>query len=169
MEGFSLLSVLILFGAAQGLILVIAINRIKNRNRDANRILSAFILLISLVLLSRLVYVEGVSIWTAYPHLFLIPDIPLLLYGPIFYFYIRSLLMEPQAPAVKWWVHFIPAALHILLMSFYLLESRAAYFQRLVEGDLWEVPYVGFIALGQMAIYLWMSYRIFNTLSLIHI
>ncbi len=160
MAGITPLSILILFGAIQGLILAVAINRIRDRNRPANRILAVFILLISLVLFSRLVYAESISIWRTYPHLFLLPDIPLLLYGPIFYFYIRTLLSRPVEGFSRWWLHFLPAAGHFLLMALYLLESREVYFRRLMTLDLWEVPYISFIALLQMAIYLWISYRL---------
>lgn len=160
MGNFSILSALILFGAVQGLILVVAINRIKDRNREANRILSFFILLISLVLASRLVYGEGVSIWLTFPHLFLLPDITMFLYGPLFFLYIKSLLLQGSQKFSKNWAHFIPFFFHLLLLSYYLLESKERYLKRLMTGDLWEVPYAEFASLLHIAVYLILSFFI---------
>ncbi len=163
MENLSFLSVLILFGFVQGLILVAAINRIKDRNIESNRILSALILLISLVLLSRLVYGKGVTIWMAWPHLFLLPDITMFLYGPLFYLYIKSLLLENKSKISENWFHFIPFGLHLILLSYYLFESKEKYLNRLMTGDLWEVPYAEYASLLHIAIYLGLSFFIFKT------
>ena len=161
MGEFPFLSVVIFFGAVQGIILVFAINQINNANQLANRVLSIFVLLISLVLFSRLVYVEGTTIWLTYPHLFLIPDITLFLYGPLFYLYILYLLKPNDSPLSKHWLHFILFFCHLIVLGFYLLESKAVYLKRLMTGDLWEVPYVSFLSLLQIAIYVVWSYFIF--------
>ena len=155
-------SILILFGALQGMILALAIVRIKDRNKDANRLLAFFVLLISLVLLSRLVYEEGITIWQSWPHLFLIPDLPMFLYGPVFYFYIKKLLLVRRAIEKWWWLHFIPFSAHLIILSYYCFESRATYLNRLMSGNLWEVPGAGIAALLQMGVYLWVSFSIFK-------
>lgn len=160
MEGITWISVFILFGAFQGLILAIAINRIKDRNLLANRLLTFFILLISIVLISRLVYEEGVTIWQTWPHLFLIPDLPMFLYGPILYFYIKSLLLKKSEEETNWWLHFIPFAAHLLVLSYYCFESREVYLNRILTGDLWEVPYAAWASLLHIAIYLLWSHTI---------
>lgn len=162
MQKINLLSALILFGTVQGVILAIALNNIKNRNRSANRILAVFILLISVVLLSRLVYVEGISIVRQYPRLYLIPDIPMFLYGPLFYFYIRSLLHQDKFKLNKSWPHFIPAFVHIVIMSVYIFESREEYLRRLVQNDLIELPWSPFLAIFQSAVYILYSYIIYK-------
>lgn len=160
MQKINLLSALILFGTLQGVILAIALNNIKNKNHPANRILAVFILLISVVLLSRLVYVEGISIVRQYPRLYLIPDLPMFLYGPLFYFYIRSLLHRDKFK--NWWLHFIPALIHILIMSVYLFESREEYIRRLTQNDLIELPWSPFLAIFQSAVYIIYSYIIYK-------
>ena len=157
---FSVLSTLILFGAIQGLVLVVAINRIKDRDKEANQLLSWFILLISLVLVSRLVYVEGMALWQRWPHLFLIPDITMFLYGPLFYLYIKKLLRSTPIQLYKYWPHFIPFVLHMLVLGYYLLEPKTVYMDRLMTGKLWEVPYAGFASLIHIAIYWRISYAL---------
>jgi len=162
MQKINLLSALILFGSVQGVILAFALNHIKKRNRSANRILAIFILLISLVLLSRLVYVEGFPLVRQYPRLYLIPDIPLFLYGPLFYFYIRSLLNRDTITLKKSWLHFLPSLIHILIMSVYLFESREEYIRRLMQSDLIELPWAPFLAIFQAAVYVFYSYIIYR-------
>jgi AraC-like DNA-binding protein len=162
MQKINLLSALILFGTLQGVILSVALNNIKKKNRTANRILAVFIFLISITLLSRLVYVEGVSIVNKYPHLYLIPDIPMFLYGPLFYFYIKSLLNKDAISIRKVWPHFIPALIHILIMSVYLFESRMEYAQRLMENNLIELPWAPYLAILQSGIYIVYSYAIYK-------
>ena len=116
-----MLSAIILFGGLQGLLLAFALMRLKEGEHTTNRLLSAFLLLISLVLFSRLVYVEGIDIWQKYPHLFLLPDIPMFLYGPLFYLYIRRLLGKNKLTAWRLGVHFIPALAHFSVLAFYLV------------------------------------------------
>lgn len=154
MTGHFILSAIILFGGVQGLLLVVALHRLQDANRSANRILSVFILLLTLVLFSRLVYVDGVEIWKKYPHLFLLPDIPMFLYGPLFYLYIRRLMGFEKLERWRLWVHFIPAALHLSVLLFYLFETREAYMQRLATGNLIELPIAVWASLAQMAVYL---------------
>ncbi len=162
MSGQYLLSSIILFGGIQGLFLVFTLQRIKSANQSANRILSIFVSLISLVLFSRLVYVEGVEIWKEYPHLFLLPDIPMFLYGPLFYFYIEKLIGEKEKRRKANWQHFIPAILHSSILIFYLFESKATYLLRLNTGDLIELPYAVWGSLSHMAIYLYFGYALFQ-------
>lgn len=162
MEGITFVSIIIFYGALQGLILAFSINRIKDRNQQANRLLAFFILLISLVLFSRLVYEKGVTIWQTWPHLFLLPDLPMFLYGPIFYFYIKKLLLKPAKKYKYWWLHFIPFATHLFILSYYCLESRAVYLNRIIHGNLWEVPYAAWASSIHIALYLGWSYTIFR-------
>lgn len=162
MTGFMILSAIILFGGVQGLLLVLALHRLNDANQAANRILSSFVLLISLVLFSRLVYVDGVEIWKQYPHLFLLPDIPMFLYGPLFYFYIRRLMGAEEWKGWRLWLHFVPAALHFGILGFYLFESRAEYLQRLMAGNLIELPYIVWASLAHIAVYLSLGYFLYR-------
>ena len=154
MSGYFILSSIILFGGVQGLLLVFALHHLSGANRPANRILSIFVLLISLVLFSRLVYVDGVEIWKEYPHLFLIPDIPMFLYGPLFYLYVRRLIGSGKLEGWRLWAHFIPAALHCCVLGFYLMDTKVEYMQRLATGNLIELPFAVWASLLHMAIYL---------------
>jgi len=161
MKNVNFLSLIVLFGSLQGFILSVVVFRIKDANQKANRFLALFVFLISAVLVSRLVYVEGFTIWRTYPHLFLLPDLPLLFYGPAFYLYLRR-VTSPVEASFREAVHFFPGLLHIFLMSFYLFESGPEYMQRMNEGRLLEVPYIEFISLFQIGIYLIAGIRLIN-------
>lgn len=163
MTGFMIFSAIILFGGIQGLLLVLALSRLNGANRAANRILSGFVLLISLVLFSRLVYVEEVEIWKQYPHLFLLPDIPLFLYGPLFFLYVRRLMGAEELKGWRLWLHFVPAVMHFAILAFYLLETRAEYLQRLMAGNLIELPYIVWASLAHIAFYLGRAYLLYRT------
>ncbi|MCG8329999.1 MAG: helix-turn-helix domain-containing protein [Chitinophagales bacterium] len=157
------MTAIILLGGVQGLLLVLAIRRLDNANHPANRILSTLVLMIALVLFSRLVYVDGVEIWQQYPHLFLLPDIPMFFYGPLLYLYICRLVGVKEIRKWQLGLHFVPAALHLLILSYYLFESREVYMQRLVSSNLIELPYVVWLALGHLAVYLVLGYVLFRS------
>lgn len=111
MSSFDWLKALLLFGVLQGGLLVVAINRLPQRNKTANRILSVFILLITVTLLWRLVDTQGVVQLIAG----IIQDEIIFLYGPVFYLYTKALLTTGQISFKQWRLHLIPAGVYLVL------------------------------------------------------
>lgn len=163
-----IISIIILYGAVQGLLLTYALSRSPESAGTANRILMLFVLLISMVLFSRLIYVEGTVIWQKYPHLFLIPDIPMFMYGPLLYFYFVSRLTEIHISWKRAAWHFLPAAVHLLILLSYLPESSETYLRRLQTADLWEYPTVNLIAFLQLTAYWVASVRLLSQFRASH-
>jgi hypothetical protein len=86
---FDFISVVLIAGAAQGLLLSIALITIPRGNRLANRILSLLLMLFSInISLHTLTYTRFLF---RVPHLAK-ADAPLpFLFGPLFYFYVKAL------------------------------------------------------------------------------
>ncbi|MCB0642848.1 MAG: hypothetical protein KDC44_14465, partial [Phaeodactylibacter sp.] len=152
---------LLLLAAFQGLLLIVAINTLQDYNRDANRLLSFLILLISLVLIGRVSTYDR-DIFQLYPKLLLVPDLLYFLYAPVFYLYIRRLLL-PEARNWNWsmLLHFLPFMLQ-LLVYLPLLGMEPGHFISL-NTDLslrWVFVLSGGIAFIYNLLYWWWCWRI---------
>lgn len=104
-------SVIILLGIAQGIFLFVSLQQIKEVNKEANRLLSAFILLISLTMIGR--FLLELDVDSVFLSFLALPDSIIFLYGPILYFYLQRLLLKPVKRAHVL-AHFIPAILFII-------------------------------------------------------
>ncbi|MGB0525551.1 MAG: hypothetical protein ACPGJS_21420, partial [Flammeovirgaceae bacterium] len=112
--GFTFYTYILMFSALQGFLLIIAVNRLQNNNREANYLLSIIILLISLALFGR-VSTYPREVFQAFPKLILVPDLAVyFVYGPLFLFYIQKLLTIQPKSAKTRWAHFIMAGIHVL-------------------------------------------------------
>ncbi len=160
MNGYSLLSLVTCFGGLQGIVLVLAISRNRGPNREANRILSVLILLISLVLLGSLMNANDRALVRQYPHLVFFLDFPLMAFGPLIYLYTRSLLTGKPLKDGYGWRHFLPLGLHLIHLGRYFFESKSAILARLATKDFPMAPFVIVFATVQIGGYLIASYRL---------
>ncbi len=122
---YSIYDLLLLFSAFQSILLIIAISSLQDYNRRANRWL-----IIALGFTGLMVFVRVVSDYSAvaqqYTKLLFLPDFVLLLYAPLFYFYIRKLLFKGSKLPPRWWIHFLPAiGQFFLYLPFFLMDSKA--------------------------------------------
>ena len=115
------ITVIVLLGAAQGIFLSIGLFFIQSQNKTANRLLSLFILSVSLALIGRLELEMGV--FNVHPELFLFQDIVLFLFGPLLYLYIRQLLDLSFKLNRIHLLLFLPAIVHVLMMSYTVFLS----------------------------------------------
>ena len=90
----NILKALILFGAFQGALFIIAINFLPKQNQSANRWLSIFIFLINFNLIQHVVPTEGVTKIVVR----IILNVIFLLYGPVFYMYVNRLIVTSPLP-----------------------------------------------------------------------
>ena len=153
------LNFILIGGALHGIFLLFAINTIKDRNSGANRYLSALIGLISLALIGRLTFDNALI--QAFPHILMLPDFILFLFGPILYLYIHNLLIGTDPTR---WPHFVPAGIHYCYMLFIGFRSPAALWELILSGTLVTPMYVLMISgILQNGFYVWGSYRqLFN-------
>src|SRR5438046_2691324 len=120
----NLLAVLNLLGAAQGLLLTLALLRAKGGDRTANRILAALTITISIV-------VSGAVLLTTnyvfmFPHLSRLHHPFVFLGGPLLFLYIRTLTSNEKRFAKKDFFHFAPFALCLIYLLPYYFQGRDA-------------------------------------------
>ncbi|GAB2943332.1 hypothetical protein GCM10027048_04950 [Hymenobacter coalescens] len=147
---YSLYDLLLLFSCFQGVLLVVAIPSIQQANRVANRWLLALLALGAAFTLLKVVSSYR-DVANAFPTLQLVPDLIWFLYGPLFYFYLRSLLFEVRIDWQRRAYHFIPAGLQLLVYLPYFLLDGYEFQLKLVSHDaLLRVVLLsaGLVALG---------------------
>lgn len=143
---------ILLIAAIQGFILIIAINKLQNNNRKANRILSAILLLVSFSLLGR-VAVNYRDIFSETPSIYLASDIVLFSYAPLFYAYLQELLTI-QVKIKSKWLPFVPFLIHTCIYAYLILLPKQTFIDRMVDNDfMWIFASVGTISLAYNMIY----------------
>lgn len=116
----SFLAVLNLLGAAQGVLLALAL--LTTGNKTANRLLAALTLTISII-------VSGAVLLTSnyvfvFPHLSRIHQPFVFLAGPLLFLYIRELTAREPRFEKKDLLHFIPFVVCLIYLLPYFLQSR---------------------------------------------
>ena len=119
----TVLAILNLVGAAQGLLLTVALLRVKGGNQTANRLLAALTLTISIVV--------GGAVLVSTNYVFALPQLSRLhhpfvfLAGPLLFLYIKALTTGEQPIAKKYFFHFVPFTLCLLYLLPYFFQGRA--------------------------------------------
>lgn len=150
---------ILLIAAIQGFILIMAINKLQNNNRKANRILSAILLLVSFSLLGR-VAVNYRDIFSETPSIYLASDIVLFSYAPLFYAYLQELLTI-QVKIKSKWLPFVPFLIHTCIYAYLILLPKQTFIDHMVDNDfMWIFASVGAIALCYNMIYWLKSLKI---------
>lgn len=159
---FSLYTFILIFAAVQGILLMLAINRLQNNNRRANNILSLLILMISIALLARVsTYSREAFQWQ--PKLLLIPDFIFFTYGPVFLSYIQKLLTLKPKPLRQRWVQFIPAISHFLAYLPLFFMDKDTFITKVVDRELHLIfAIAGVLALAFNAYYWWRCVVVIN-------
>ncbi len=144
---------LLYLAVLQAILLIVAINTIRNKNKYANGVLSVLLFLIALALVGRAsTYDRDVFNWA--PKMLLIPEIILFTYAPVFYLYIHYLLRLPLKWKKYWWIHFIPAVIHVLLYLPYLQMNDQTFIYRVLDKELFMV----FASSGAVALFFNIGY-----------
>lgn len=119
----NLLGILNLLGAAQGVLLAIALLTSRSGNTVSNRLLAALTLTISIV-------VSGAVLLTSnyvfvFPHLSRVHHPFVFLAGPLFYLYIRQLTSSETKLEKQDILHFIPFAFCLIYLLPYYFQTTA--------------------------------------------
>ncbi len=137
----NLWTIIILMASGHGILLSLLLFMHKRGDRTANRILSALIFVFSLRLL------EVVAIWTKYilevPYLFTATASFKYLYGPLLYFYAKSVTQGIRFNKRYLW-HFVPFVIHALIHIPLYLTSRAYKIDLLTNYVLIDNPPISF-------------------------
>lgn len=146
----------LIISAIQGILLIVAINTIRNKNKKANGTLSIALLLISFSLLGRASTFDP-AIFNWQPRLILVPEILLFTYGPLFYFYIHKLLVinfnKKLIP-----VHAVLFVAQIIVYIPYLTMNNQTFIYRLIDRELLPI----FAITGVIALFFNTAYWFFS-------
>lgn len=118
--------VVLLLTAVECCVLAALLNLLPAKHLQPRRILSAFFVLIALVLTTTLIVwngdLKGAAINQS-PLVVTILAVCLLLQGPVLYFYLRSLSQKMQL--LRWWnfLHLVPALVAALLLVLFDINS----------------------------------------------
>lgn len=162
MEKLKWFSYFLLLAAAHGLLLIAILKKIPNKNKRANINLSVMIGLIVTALIGRLAF--DPVLFKHFPHFVIIADIIIFLFGPCFYFYIRSVMGLPPVASKYRWLHFLPAFAHFASMLPQIIISKETYIHMMmVEKTPWL--YAVWLIFEGLALalnfgYLYASYRV---------
>src|SRR3954470_21479750 len=155
---FTLPAILNLLGAAQALLLAVALISIKRGNKTANRLLAAFAFMIAVLIGGSLLisahYIE------LFPHLGRVSHPFDFLAGPLLYLYIRT-LMTRRNLSRKDLLHFVPFVLCILYLIPYYLQS-GEYKLNNSNSDQYTQWYFLRTALALLQAMVYIAYTVFT-------
>lgn len=161
----NLWSILLLFGALQGLFFALTLLLHQKGNKTSNRLLAFLLFIFSLHLVEYVMVASGV--YQQAPH-FIGATLPVVfLIGPIYYLYAVSLLQENFHIDLKRVLHFVPAVLcYLLLLPFYAKPAAAkiAFLAGIIKSGYVIFPLDQFILLAlstcQMLVYFYLTFAV---------
>jgi AraC-like DNA-binding protein len=120
----SVLVILSLLGAAQGVLFGLALLNIKRGNRIANRLLSALIFVFSIFLFGAIMRTTGYDL--ILPHLSRIHDPFTFLVSPLLFLYLKVLTGKNVSFSKKNYLHFIPFGVCVVYLIPYYFQSAGS-------------------------------------------
>ncbi|QQS35975.1 MAG: AraC family transcriptional regulator [Ignavibacteriales bacterium] len=149
-----------MFGVLQGIILFIAVGRSKKGNVSANRLLSYFILIITLTLFGRYFYtLQPLTLLNA--KILFLGDFIIFLLGPLLYFYLLKLFNVQSEFRIHTSVHVVPAFLYLVIIFPFLIADRQTYIN--LSGDYANVfTGIEIFAILQNLFYVMLCNRVLN-------
>lgn len=159
----SVLIVLSLLGAVQGLLFGAALLSFKRGNKIANRLLSALVFVISIFLFGAVLRTTSYDL--VLPHLSRIHDPFTFLVSPLLFLYLKTLITKNASFSKKNFLHFIPFGICVVYLIPYYFQSTTAKLQILVAehqqpglGDWYYVrsAFIIIYSLVYLSLTLWM-------------
>lgn len=161
----NLTSALLLFGAVQAAFLALVLLRTRSGNRIANRFLAWLLIIFSLGLADG--FMSASYCYLRHPYLIGLESPLIFVYGPLIYFYVKSLTNVQRQPGRRRiWAHFIPAILvYLYLVPFFLSDPELKTRTWFVDNSHLKnfTPFIDpilIVAIIQIAGYLILSLRL---------
>lgn len=126
-------SFFLLLSAALALIMIAVISSIKHKNQSVLRPLFILLLLYSLGIVSRILF-DSKEVFALQPKLYLVPELVIFLFGPIYLLFTKALLkrsIDPE-PNLQWW-WFIPFAIQLLTYAPWLILSPLEFSEAVID------------------------------------
>lgn len=150
---------LLLLGAFQGLLLIFSIFGIQENNRRANVVLALLILFTSIALMSRVAMYYR-EIFQMMPKIYLIPEMLLLIYGPLFFIYIKQ-LTDSEVKSKEIFIRLIPFVIQVLIyLPLFALSNDALEYGILNKNYKLYFNIVGGVGLI-FSTYYWLKCKVF--------
>ncbi len=153
-----LLSIVYLIGAVQGVFLVVALLDRRISNKDANRYLAFFLMIFTLSLVDEFLFQS--HYFYSYPHLIGLIWPLEYLYGPLFYFYIRTLTtINPPFKEKKELWHFMPffVGIFLALPTWILNPNQKIIMLYELNDNIFDTLASLFVVI-QMGVYIWLGF-----------
>jgi AraC-like DNA-binding protein len=164
-EGYwFIVTVFNLLGIAQGVFISIVLLVIKGSNRLANCLLSGLLFSFAIGIAGATLGASGY--YLRFPHLIRVGDPFVLLIGPLFFLYARTL--TGTRPVRKDWLHFLPFVLYIIfLIPFYSQSSqqKIAFVQQMQESRTPGVLFIIFLRSVFLLLYTYFTYQLLRRYS----
>ncbi|QHT68253.1 AraC family transcriptional regulator [Rhodocytophaga rosea] len=157
-----ILTILNLLGAAQGLFMALLVLSMKSANRKASILLATLLFCFSMSIGGATLGVSGY--YLRFPHLIRVGDPFVLLLGPLFYLYARSLARYPLRP--KELLHFVPFLVYVLsLIPFFAgtATEKIAFVQQMQESRSAGIIVIVVLRLVFLLAYSVITYRFLQT------
>ena len=132
-------SVVLLIGVVQGVFFALALWTKRDGNRQAHRFLAAFSLLFAVILTDELV--EGMGLLDRYPHLLGLLWPAVFLIGPIFWWYVQSMIEGGIDFGRKNLLHLLPSLFSIVLLL-PIISLNTALKRSFIQSTEIEAPFV---------------------------
>lgn len=132
----NILNIILLLGAAQGILLAVLIFH-RHSRLFANRFLGFLMLFYSLILLNLIS--NELGYYQRFPHLMLIPISLSFLIGPLHFLYAKYLIRSAKKFKTADWLHFVPFAFYLFYVLRYFFkpgDEVFAAFQTPAENRL---------------------------------
>ena len=122
-DGYSYLVPLLFLGACNGIIFSTVLFFHKRGNKTANKLLAILVLMMSFSLAESVIVLSGTYIYA--PHLISVTFPLHFLFGPLFYFYVKTRLSQVRTFKIVFLLHLLPFVIAILdQLPFYLLSAE---------------------------------------------
>jgi AraC-like DNA-binding protein len=132
---FSVIDLLLLFAAFQGLLLSIVIPTMQDFNREANRWLVILLGIGSVLMMLRVVG-NFRDVANMLPKLLLIPNLILFLYAPLFYLFLQQLLFKKTIRLQEYWPNLVPFFIQLLILLPYFFMDAKRFQHKVVNEEL---------------------------------
>ncbi|GAA4111167.1 helix-turn-helix domain-containing protein [Aquimarina addita] len=146
MQSLEFIDLILFLGISQGLFLAITLQLIRNKNKEANKVLSLLLILAVVMLSGRMFYFRYWSVHF-FERLAILVDVIIFLFGPLSYLYLRRLSVREFPKFRLSAIHFVPALLHLIFVfwsyTFSLKELNALW-----QKGFLNIPFIVIETLG---------------------
>lgn len=152
----NIIDIILILGAGQGFFLALGLWMIKDKNRNANRVLAIILAIAAFMLFGRLAYFRFLS-----PIVFqwsVLLDSIIFLFGPLCHLYFRKLQStDPENIEISR-VHYIPLGLHLIFGMYVFFAFTAEDLIRQINLSFFQIAFFVIEFVGIVSnLYYWIS------------